>query len=140
MNRMREHLAKDETRGIALIACDRIIKDADTSQLSLIGTFDMLLVPSAPYKLANLQVYAKVSGTKDGPVNLGLYSPDGSLLHAATAVPNVPTEFGALSVPFILTDVVFPVYGEYAFQIEFDRKILLESAFWIVQAQQKPQT
>jgi hypothetical protein len=78
------------SHAVALLVCERVIRDGDTNQFSIIGTFEGASPAGYPVMLPNLSVYAAVSRGAAEPDTffLALVTPANEIIWSAACQVN----------------------------------------------------
>jgi hypothetical protein len=104
---------------LAFIVCDTVIQDAATQKRTLVGVFDQVQSPSAPFPLNSLGLYAKLvegSGSYEIRVRLVNLKDESPVMEIKAAAQwnnaDVPMELG-----FNFAGIPIGKFGVYEFQL-----------------------
>jgi hypothetical protein len=126
--------------GIAIVVCDQILEDANTSKRSLIGIFNTVACTSFPAVIAKICVFVSVTEIL-GKVPMVLRCTNETHSEPIVAVPGEaqsdnPNEI--LEIGFEFDNFSFPKPGLYTFELLHEDEIILQSRFNVIEVKKSP--
>ena len=125
--------------GVAIVVCERVITEAQTSNKTLVSTFNNIQAQAFPCRHERLSVYVALTngqGVRQVKLRLKKVSEDATLFSLGGEVkfedPNHVVE-----LIFNLRNVVFADPGSYSFEVEVDLEYVFESRFNVSLVEQK---
>ncbi len=118
----------------ALLICERVIREAETGQISLIGIFESVSAPELPITIPSMYVYAKMTDAQGEYVfKLELVRrDDATVLGEAVLPPAVaPDPMLHNEVVFQLNGATFERPGHYDFRLWANDMFLDSKAFLV---------
>jgi hypothetical protein len=104
---------------LAFIVCDTVIQDAATQKRTLVGVFDQVASPMAPFQINNLGLYAKLvegSGSYEMKVRLVNLKDESPVMEIKVTVQwNKPDDPMELGINF--AGIPIREFGTYEFQL-----------------------
>jgi hypothetical protein len=127
--------------GIAMVVCDQILEDSNTSKRSLIGLFNTVACESFPACLTKLCVFVSVTQIL-GRVSLTLMCRNETTDERIVSVPgaaesNQPN--AVLEIGYEFDNFSFPRPGLYTFELLHEEEQLLQTRFNVIEVFPNPQ-
>ena len=130
----------EQPRVLALIICERIIVEAETGNVSLIGTFDVFSVESIPTIMPVLNAHISlVKGRDDSnQMFLGLFSPNGdAVIKSVLDVRDWGD--GRAQFNLRLPNIPLPIEGPYVLRLFVADQVLSERTLVVQTAPRSPE-
>lgn len=124
---------------LAMILCDLIITDAESSKKSLIGLFDRVESTAMPCVVHELHVYLSLTdGHGSLPVTIACVAVDeGEEMFRGNAQVDFTDPLQVVELHFVFPNAQFPRPGEYRFQFLTDGQLLRERKFFVTYAHEE---
>jgi hypothetical protein len=106
---------------LAFIVCDTVIVDQASQKKTLVGVFDQVNSPFAPFQISNLGLYAKLvegSGAYEIKVGLVNLKDESPLIDMKMQVEW--KNDGPLDLGMNIAGILLPTFGVYEFQLYAD--------------------
>jgi hypothetical protein len=128
-----EFAVSQQPEVLAMMLCDMIITDVESSKKSLIGLFDRVESPAMPCLLNELHVYLCLTdGHGTLPVSISCIAVDeGEELFRGQAEVEFCDPLQVVELHFVFPNVQFPRPGQYRFQFMAEGNLLRERKFFV---------
>lgn len=124
---------------LAMILCDTMIEDRLTGKKSLIGIFNNIAARKIPCQHANLNVFCILTegiGQYRGCLRCTSLTDGKSILNISGPI-NFPNRLATAEFNFELKNVVFPLAGQYVFELLCDDQPVISRKFNVAQLKTK---